>query len=420
MKKFLSVPQIFINSSLKKSLKNLIFILICSIIFSTTITAKANHVFKIDDNHNFSGSLKCEMFLKILGNRSFGLTNDNNGNIYFTTGDGSGNGVLKKISPDGSISTIASFKGSFIGPGLSIDKDGFFIIPIGNNVIKVSTEGDVTTLFSTEALGIKRAINLALDNKNNIYIVDDIACKVFIVDSLFNGSIFIDNPSSLEKPFGLMDMSFDKDYKNVYLAESERGRILKYSLNENGLPDKMEILYDNSSFGILSNIAIDEDGSIYIVPYNGNRLIRIKDTEVIEYELTGTSGVLNVFFSNTTDGRILFISGSAGIFNVNLSNITSACSGQGMLEKYQLHQNYPNPFNPSTKISYHLPKDAHVCLKIYDILGNEVTTIIDEFKGAGKYEFSFSTKNFMLGSGVYFYRLIAGNFFETKKMILVK
>jgi sugar lactone lactonase YvrE len=411
-------PQIFINSSLKKSLKNLIFILICSIIFSTIITAKANHVFKIDDNHNYSGSLKCEIFLKILGNRSFGLTNDNNGNIYFTTGDGSGNGVLNKISPVGSISTIASFKGSFIGPGLAVDKDGFFIIPIGNNVIKVSTEGEVTTLFSTEALGIKRAINLVLDNKNNIYIIDDIASKVYKVDSLFNTSIFIDNPSSIEKPFSLMDMNFDKDYKNVYLAESERGRILKYSLNEDGLPDKMEILYENNSSGILSNITIDEDGSIYIVPYNGNRLITIKDKEVMEFELTGTSGVLNAFVKNNNGRNILFISGSGGIFTVNLSSTTSAGEKNGMLKDYQLYQNYPNPFNPSTLISYQIPVDASVDLKVYNSLGAEVSTLVNQKQTAGIYNVIFDGSN--LASGIYFYRIRAGEFSNTKKLILMK
>ncbi len=413
-----SFSQIFINSSLKKSLKNLIFILICSIIFSTTITAKTNHVFKIDDNHNYSGSLKCEMFLKILGNRSFGLTYDNNGNIYFTTGDGSGNGVLKKISPDGSTSTIASFKGSFIGPGLAVDKDGFFIIPIGNNVIKVSTEGEVTTLFSTEALGIKRAINLVLDNKNNIYIIDDIASKVYKVDSLFNTSIFIDNPSSIEKPFSLMDMNFDKDYKNVYLAESERGRILKYSLNEDGLPDKMEMLYENNSSGILSNITIDEDGSIYIVPYNGNRLITIKDKEVMEFELTGTSGVLNAFVKNNNGRNILFISGSGGIFTVNLSSTTSAGEKNGMLKDYQLYQNYPNPFNPSTLISYQIPVDASVDLKVYNSLGAEVSTLVNQKQTAGIYNVIFDGSN--LASGIYFYRIRAGEFSNTKKLILMK
>ena len=91
-------------------------------------------------------------------------------------------------------------------------------------------------------------------------------------------------------------------------------------------------------------------------------------------------------------------------------------------DKYSLEQNYPNPFNPSTIISWQSPLGSWQTLKVYDILGNEIATLIDEYKPAGTYEIEFSTSfiKHHPSSGVYFYRLQAGDFIQTKKMMLIK
>lgn len=86
--------------------------------------------------------------------------------------------------------------------------------------------------------------------------------------------------------------------------------------------------------------------------------------------------------------------------------------------EFSLLQNYPNPFNPSTKISWQSPGGSHQTLKIYDILGNEVATLVDEYKPAGKYEVEFNA--IQLSSGVYFYQLKAGDYIDIKKMILLR
>ncbi len=89
-----------------------------------------------------------------------------------------------------------------------------------------------------------------------------------------------------------------------------------------------------------------------------------------------------------------------------------------ILFKYKLLQNYPNPFNPSTKINFELKKESNVTLKIYDILGAEVATLVNGHKKAGRYSVKFNASN--LASGIYFYRLNAGPFTAIKKMILIK
>jgi len=91
---------------------------------------------------------------------------------------------------------------------------------------------------------------------------------------------------------------------------------------------------------------------------------------------------------------------------------------EGPADKYELSQNYPNPFNPTTKISYTIPEASNVTLKVYDALGKEVATLVNEFQGANKYKVDFNANQ--LSSGVYIYKLEAGNFSITKKMLLLK
>jgi hypothetical protein len=89
-------------------------------------------------------------------------------------------------------------------------------------------------------------------------------------------------------------------------------------------------------------------------------------------------------------------------------------------QEFRLAQNYPNPFNPSTVISYQLPMDGNVTLKVYDMLGNEIATLVNQFQRAGSYNYTFSIIHYTLSSGVYYYRLQSGNFVQTKKFILMK
>jgi hypothetical protein len=89
-----------------------------------------------------------------------------------------------------------------------------------------------------------------------------------------------------------------------------------------------------------------------------------------------------------------------------------------MPSTFKLAQNYPNPFNPSTVIRYQLPVAGHVSLKVYDMLGREVATLVDEFQPAGPYVKTLHATS--LPSGIYFYTLRAGNYLETKKMVLMK
>jgi hypothetical protein len=86
--------------------------------------------------------------------------------------------------------------------------------------------------------------------------------------------------------------------------------------------------------------------------------------------------------------------------------------------EYQLYQNYPNPFNPTTTIAFDLPKTGVVSIRVYNILGQEVTNVLDEEKEAGRHKMVFNASQ--LASGAYFYRIQAGSFVQTKKMLILR
>jgi len=136
----------------------------------------------------------------------------------------------------------------------------------------------------------------------------------------------------------------------------------------------------------------------------------------------------HILYTNATLNAIVYLnagslSSGAAIQNAKVSHmadfvITGVTPVNEVMSGYQLSQNYPNPFNPTTNIRFNVPKDGRASLKIYDIKGNEVAVYLDQDIKAGAYNVDFDGSK--LTSGVYFYRLTAGTFSETKRMMLIK
>jgi hypothetical protein len=110
------------------------------------------------------------------------------------------------------------------------------------------------------------------------------------------------------------------------------------------------------------------------------------------------------------------------VWLVKIDNLATGLENELFPTHYMLSQNYPNPFNPSTKIKYALSDRQYATLKVYDILGNEIATLVNEEKPPGEYEVEFNPASSIPypASGIYFYQLRAGSFIQTKKMVLLK
>lgn len=117
--------------------------------------------------------------------------------------------------------------------------------------------------------------------------------------------------------------------------------------------------------------------------------------------------------TNRIDTLKFIVTGNNGILEEKVILI-----GYTIPTEFKLSQNFPNPFNPATKIEYQLPKDGRVIIKVFNVLGQEVRTLVDEIKEAGYYNIEFNS--FGLSSGVYFYSLSTENYQSIKKMVLLK
>jgi hypothetical protein len=141
----------------------------------------------------------------------------------------------------------------------------------------------------------------------------------------------------------------------------------------------------------------------YSEPKTGNTMIK----SVAGQSFVGTTQQLNTQIISGFLADTLF-----------RSTVVDVKNQEQLPTSYSLWQNYPNPFNPSTTIHFELPKESHVTLKVYNMLGQEVLTVLDEEKVAGRYDLRINGTT--LTSSVYFYRLIASDFVSTKKFILLK
>ncbi len=128
------------------------------------------------------------------------------------------------------------------------------------------------------------------------------------------------------------------------------------------------------------------------------------------------NGFVAVFGGRTDRGHL----GKVVPYIEILEEYTSVNEENNIPQEFSLNQNYPNPFNPSTSISYQLSMGGFVSLKVYDTIGKEVVTLVNEFQDAGKHSIQLKANQFGMTSGIYFYRLTAGAYSSTKKMLLLK
>jgi photosystem II stability/assembly factor-like uncharacterized protein len=155
----------------------------------------------------------------------------------------------------------------------------------------------------------------------------------------------------------------------------------------------------------------------YIVHTDGKIFNTIDGGFSWNHQSSITTSVNNIYFLNSKTGWAVGSNGT--IVNTNNGGITNVDDDTNLFPNlYLLKQNYPNPFNPTTIIEYSLSKGLNVKLIVFDILGRQIETLVDDFKQSGNYKVEFNADN--LSSGIYFYKLQTANYSETKKFLLLK
>jgi hypothetical protein len=152
------------------------------------------------------------------------------------------------------------------------------------------------------------------------------------------------------------------------------------------------------------------------LPYTGDKIfMRIFDSDNLpSAEWYGEAQIFEIKSDNIQEYHPVILEVNS-LINNN-TDLVIDISQQELI--YHLYQNYPNPFNPTTTIKYSIPKASFVVVKIYDIIGEEVATLVNAQKPSGNYSVKFDASN--LSSGIYFYRITSGNFMATKKLIILK
>jgi len=169
------------------------------------------------------------------------------------------------------------------------------------------------------------------------------------------------------------------------------------------------------------SVFLTQSGKAWAVGQNGNITYSTDWGYTWTAQQSGvTSELWEIMFINDNEGWI--VGGGIGqpgvILHTTNGGVVSDVNEKNIVTQFELCQNYPNPFNPNTMIRYQIPERSFVTLKVFDVLGNEVASLLDEEKEAGIYESIFDAGS--LSSGSYYYQIIAGDYIQTKKMILLK
>jgi hypothetical protein len=275
--------------------------------------------------------------------------------------------------------------------------------------------------------------NIETDNQGNAYLSGN------LFDSTSFGNLHANGPQWV---YDYFVTKIGPDGNFIWLNEIPPGNTLGdatignanfLSCSENGDTYITGFFRGEINFGNGVTLSPFDFYDVFVISYNEDGEVQWAKAAGSNTYDGGSSIIVdedgNCFISGVVSANSVFdtISVPGGYINLYLSKIKSdnivqvengLPNNTPFAHEFSLLQNYPNPFNPSTNISYQLPISSNVTLKVYDVLGNEVATLVNEEKPVGIYDVEFNASQ--LASGIYFYILQAGNFVEMKKMILLR
>ncbi len=343
-------------------------------------------------------------------------------NVWVAAIESSPDKVIKSTNYGVTWTTILSKNFSNYGQPLEMDQNNpsvFYFAPDGGGFYKSLDTGSTFTEISGN-YSFRSPCDLIVmhDSSNIVFVADGVTgsgvAKIF--KSTNGGVNWLDvhtNASSSEIP-SMANVIFDKSI--IYATNWPSGAI--YRTTNYG--DNWTLLRTNSGSGWASDMCREDPTLVLTGSYGSSSWLSTDGgASFSTFPASGGAGAGMIvpergYQLNMMTGALLKMNFVYSVLtDVEENNITTIVP-----EKFKLYQNYPNPFNPVTRIKFDLPKGNNVKIVLYDNIGRELKTILNEYRNAGTYEINFDGSK--LSTGVYFYRLISGSVSETKKMILTK
>ncbi len=334
-------------------------------------------------------------------------------NVYKTTDGGATWTTISPVFPDSPPARLRMFNESV---GVIVGPTGFFgSFPF---VFKTTDGGNTWTDMNFSLLTTDKLYDVAFRTADDMVVVGNAGSVYHTSDNGVNWTQF--NLGLANFPYGAQTLAVEFSGPNEAIVAGAMSQIVKVYLDD-------IVPVELASFSCSVN---NSDVTLHWITsseLNNHRFeIERKTSQSEVWQKIGTVNG-NGTTTNSTEYYFTDENLSPDIYNYRLKQIDF--NGSFEYSKvvnadltspvaFELMQNYPNPFNPSTTISYNIPNSAFVILKIYDVLGNEITTLVNQHQSAGKYNVSFDAGN--LSNGVYIYSLQANDFSDVKKMIYMK
>lgn len=320
-----------------------------------------------------------------------------------------GNGNIIAIDSAGNQSYFKQRSGNALGNYIA---GNTFYVSVGSAILGLNLDNPNDTIMYLPIAGASQMDGMTVDDNNNLYVVEVLTAKIYKVHLLTHTySVFV----SLGVSSRPQDVIYDRDFGRLLVCSwYANSPIQAVNLNDSTISNLV-----NTPTGNCDGLALDGNGNYYFSTWTNNS-IYYYDTTFSNPPIlfsSGHSGPANICY-NKRDNVIAvpnFNSNTVSFISVIPSSVKENDAEQ---MNFNLFQNYPNPFNPATIIKYKTPEQSFVSLKIYDLLGNIISTLVNEEKPKGDYGVEFNATG--LSSGTYFYQLVIDDYIETKKMLYLR
>jgi len=309
--------------------------------------------------------------------------------------------------------------------GLTFDHQGNLILTQmqKRRIARQEPDGTITPLVSTyNGKRFNSPNDIVVSSSGAIFFTDpdfnvpagqtrELSFKGIFRLSPLNNLQVID--STFDKPNGIC---FSPDESRLYVNESAQHKIYVWDVVNDSTFTNKRLFYTIPQTGYADGMKVDSSGNVYCAGPGGIWVVSPSGTYLT---LIITPQTPSNCAWGDADRRTLYITAQTSVYRIRPGIATGVNEAtRSGPNHFELQGNYPNPFNPSTTIKYELPQSSTVRLGVYDILGREVSVLVDQRKNAGSYEVKFDGSN--LASGAYFYRFQAGSFVQTKRLLLLK